>query len=47
MNEYIKNLIASMIEGGTLPPLDSGEIDDLADKAIDGLVPYILDVFEY
>lgn len=47
MNDYIKILIADMIEGGTLPPLDSEEIDELAYKAIDGLVPYILEVFEY
>lgn len=47
MNDYIKTLIAEMIDGGTLPRLSGEEIDDLAYKAIDGLVPYILDVFEY
>ena len=47
MNEYIKTLIAEMIDGGTLPRLNSEEIDELARKSQDGLVPYILEVFEY
>lgn len=47
MNDYIKTLIEKMIDGGTLPHLDGEEIDELAYKAIAGLVPYILEVFEY
>ena len=47
MNEYMARLIAQMIDGGTLPRLTPEEIEDLTHKSVDGLVPYILEVFEY
>lgn len=43
----LKDLILEMIDGSTLPELDSEEIAELAQKAEEGLVPYILEVFDY
>lgn len=40
-------LITSMIDASTLPELDSEEIADLSRKSEEGLVPYILEVFNY
>ena len=47
MNDYIKALIKDMTDAGTLPRLSPEEVDDLTNKSIDGLVPYILEVFDY
>ena len=40
-----KDLILQMIDASTLPELDSEEIAELSQKAEEGLVPYILEVF--
>lgn len=42
-----ENLIREMIDGFTLPNLTEEEIKELSRIAEDGLVPYILEVFEY
>lgn len=43
----LKNLILDMIDASTLPELDSEEISELSQKAEEGLVHYILEVFNY
>lgn len=43
----LKHLIRQMIDGATLPLLDEEEITDLATRAEEGLIPYILEVNEY
>lgn len=47
MHTFISKLIEQMVDGGTLPTLSREEIDELAYKATDGLVPYIVEVSEY
>lgn len=43
----LKNLILDMIDANTLPELDSEEMAELSQKAEEGLVHYILEVFNY
>lgn len=42
-----EDLIREMVDGYTLPDLTESEIRELSQLAEDGLVPYILEVFEY
>lgn len=42
-----ESLIREMIDGYTLPELTEEEIQELSQHAEEGLVPYILEVFEY
>lgn len=44
--EVLGHLIRQMVDGATLPQLDEEEIADLATRAEEGLVPYIVEVDE-